>query len=155
MNYWIESKKKSLVRLLKKVNVFLCNEGEARELTGEYNLVRAARWVMDRGPKILVIKKGEHGVLCFTRDFLFSAPAFMLEKVFDPTGAGDTFAGGFIGYLAGCGNRINENAIRKAIIYGTVMASFSVESFSLTRVANLKRAEIENRYKAFRSLTRF
>ena len=141
--------------LLKKVDIFLCNEGEARQLTGEYNLLSAARWILSRGPKIVVIKKGEHGVLCFTRDFLFSAPAFLLEKIFDPTGAGDTFAGGFIGYLAGTTGRVNEAVIRKAVIYGTVLASYNVESFSLNRIAALKRPDIEKRYKEFQLLTKF
>ena len=154
MNYWIETQKKSLTALLKKVDIFLCNEAEARELSGEYNLIAAARWVMARGPKIFVIKKGEHGVLCFTRSSIFASPAFLLEKVFDPTGAGDTFAGGFIGYLAGRG-RIGESDIRKAIVYGTVLASYNVESFSLKRVAGLKRADIDKRYKLFSSLTKF
>ncbi len=155
MNYWIQNKKKSLVGLLKKVDIFLCNEGEARELSGEYNLIQAARWLLSKGPRIAVIKKGEHGVLCFSRESVFSAPAFLLESVFDPTGAGDTFAGGFIGYLAGAPSRINESVIRKAIIYGTVLASYNVESFSLKRIAGLGRLDIEKRYKAFQVLTQF
>ncbi len=155
MNYWIQTRKKSLINLLKKVDIFLCNESEARQLTGEYSLISAARWIMSRGPRILVVKRGEHGVLCFTGKTVFSAPAFLLEKVFDPTGAGDTFAGGFIGYLADCGQKITERQIRKAIVYGTVLASYNVESFSLDRVARLTRAEIESRFKVFRALTRF
>lgn len=155
MNYWISTKKKALVSLLKKVDVFLCNEGEARELTGEYSLIAAARWLMARGPRICVIKKGEHGVLCFTKDSLFSSPAFLLEKVFDPTGAGDTFAGGFIGSLASAPGRLDQARIRQAIVYGTVLASYNVESFSLKRVAALTRPEIESRYKVYRSLTQF
>lgn len=155
MNYWIETRKKSLTALLKKVDIFLCNEGEARELTGEYSLISAARWLMARGPRICVIKKGEHGVLCFTRDSLFSSPAFLLEKVFDPTGAGDTFAGGFIGSLASAPGRIDQSRIRKAIVYGTVLASYNVESFSLKRIAALTPREIESRYKVYRSLTQF
>ena len=155
MNYWIGTKKRHLVDLLKKVDVFLCNESEARELTGEYNLKLAARWVMSHGPRIFVVKKGEHGVVCFTRESLFLAPAYLLEKVFDPTGAGDTFAGGFIGYMAGASSRITDRVIRKAIIYGTVLASYNVESFSLNRLAKLKHAEIEQRYKLFERCTKF
>lgn len=155
MNYWIQNKKKSLLKLLKKVDIFLCNEAEARELSGEYNLIEAARWVMSHGPKIFVIKKGEHGVLCFTKNSLFSAPAYLLEKIYDPTGAGDTFAGGFMGYLSQTHSKINEASIRKAIIYGTVLASYNVESFSLKRLSSLKQADIEKRYQEFRLLTQF
>src|SRR3989338_8885222 len=96
MNYWIESQKKGLLDLLKRIDVFLCNDSEARELSGQFNLIQASRWILSRGPKILVIKKGEHGVLCFSRNFMFLAPAYLLEKVFDPTGAGGSFAGGFV-----------------------------------------------------------
>lgn len=154
MNYWIQSQKKSLLSLLKRVDIFLCNDAEARELTGEYSLIAAARFVLSRGPKIFVIKKGEDGVLCFTKESIFSAPAFLLEKVFDPTGAGDTFAGGFVGYLSGV-KKVNDQSIRKAIVYGTVLASYNVESFSLTRLAGLKPADIEKRYTAFENLTKF
>ena len=154
MNFWISSKKKSLLRLLRHVDIFLCNDSEARELSGEYNLIQAARWMLSRGPKLVVIKKGEHGVVCLTKESLFAAPAYLLEKVFDPTGAGDTFAGGFIGWLASAG-RIHQTDIRRAVIYGSVLASYNVESFSLTRLSGLKRAEIEARYEHFRELTHF
>lgn len=154
MNFWISSKKKSLLRLLQKVDVFLCNDSEARQLSGEHNLLKAARWVRAHGPKLFVIKKGEHGVLCFADGFLFSMPAYPLETVFDPTGAGDSFAGGFIGYLTRS-PRMNRQVIRQAVIYGSVLASYNVESFSLARVSMLTRADIAQRYKRFRDLTKF
>lgn len=154
MNYWIENKRQSLVRLLSKVDILLCNDGEVRELSGEFNLIRAARWALSKGPKVVVIKKGEHGVACFTRQMLFCVPAFLLEQVFDPTGAGDTFAGGFIGSLAR-GGRVTSSTLRKAVIYGSVLASYNVESFSLNRVAALKYADIERRFKALRGMTKF
>ncbi len=154
MNFWITQKKKSLLTLLRKVDVFLCNDGEARQLSGEHNLLKAAQWVRAHGPKLFVIKKGEHGVLCFADGFLFSMPAYPLEKVFDPTGAGDSFAGGFMGYLTRS-PKLNRQVIRQAVIYGSVLASYNVESFSLTRVAELTRADITRRYKQFRELTKF
>lgn len=154
MNYWIENKRAALLRLLRKVDVFLCNDGEARELSAEYNLMRAAKWILSHGPRLLVIKKGEHGVLCFSRKFLFSAPAYLLESVFDPTGAGDAFAGGFIGYLTRSPG-LSESVVRRAVVYGTVLASYNVESFSLNRLARLRRSDIERRYREFRRFTRF
>ena len=154
MNLWIATQKPALLKLLKKVDIFLCNDGEARQLSGEYNLVQAARWILSRGPKLLLIKKGEHGVVCFSKKSIFAAPAFPLESVFDPTGAGDTFAGGFIGSLARA-PRVNEEEIRRAVVYGTVLASYNVESFSLRRLAGLKQADIESRYRRFKELTRF
>ncbi len=154
MNFWISSKKQALLKLLKEVDVFLCNDGEARELSGEYNLIQASRWILSRGPKLLVIKKGEHGVVCFSKRSHFMAPAYLLERIFDPTGAGDTFAGGFIGSLARAG-RVGEAEVRRAIVYGSVLASYNVESFSLKRLASLKKADIEKRYRHFRELTTF
>lgn len=154
MNYWIENKRPSLIRLLSKVDILLCNDAEARQLSGEFNLIRAARWVLSKGPKVVVIKKGEHGVVCMTRSMLFCVPAFLLEQVFDPTGAGDTFAGGFIGSLTR-GGRVSSSALRKAVIYGSVLASYNVESFSLNRVAGLKYADIVKRFKALRNMTQF
>ncbi len=154
MNYWIQNKKNSLLRLLKAVDIFLCNDNEARQLAGEYNLIQCARWILGRGPKLLVIKKGEHGVACFSRKFLFIAPAYLLENVFDPTGAGDTFAGGFMGYLTRS-PRLNERVVREAVIYGSVLASYNVESFSLNRLARLRPREIEARYRQFKRITKF
>ncbi len=154
MNFWIGSKKPSLLKLLSSVDVFLCNDAEARELSGEYNLLAASRWILSRGPKLVVIKKGEHGVICFSKQFTFSVPAYLLEKIFDPTGAGDTFAGGFIGYLSQS-SKITPQVVKKAVIYGTVLASYNVESFSLNRLISLKKRDIEKRYKQFQELTRF
>ena len=154
MNFWIENKKKSLLGLLKRVDVFLCNDSEARELSGEFNLLKASRWILGRGPRLVVIKKGEHGVHCFSKEFTLSVPAFLLEEVFDPTGAGDSFAGGFIGYLTRS-TKLAESVVRRAVIYGSVVASYNVESFSLTRLSRLRRSEIEERVRHFRALTRF
>ena len=154
MNYWIENKRPSLLKLLKQVDVFLCNDGEARELSGEFNLLKAARGILRQGPKLLVIKKGEHGVLCFSKDFIFTTPAYLLEKIFDPTGAGDTFAGGFLGYLTRS-PRLEPDVVRRAVIYGSVLASYNVESFSLKRLAALRYSDIESRVRHFRELTRF
>ena len=154
MNYWIGGKKKELLKLLKKINIFLCNDAEARQLTGEPNLVQAARAVLALGPKLVVIKKGEHGVLCFSKKFIFSAPAYPLESVFDPTGAGDSFAGGFFGYLTRS-PKLAESVVRKAIVTGSVIASYNVESFSLDRLAALRPADILKRYRAIDHLTRF
>ncbi len=148
MNYWIQNKKPSLTRLLKKVDIFLCNDSEARQLSGEVNLIQCARWILSRGPKLLVIKKGEHGVICFSKKFVFVAPAYLLENVFDPTGAGDTFAGGFIGYLTRS-PRLEESVVRRAVIYGSVLASYNVESFSLDRLIRLKAREVEERFRSF------
>jgi sugar/nucleoside kinase (ribokinase family) len=154
MNFWISSKRPALLRLLKSVDIFLCNDAEARQLSGEFNLVKASRWILGRGPKLVVIKKGEHGVACFSKKFTFTVPAYLLEKIFDPTGAGDTFAGGFVGYLASVG-KLDRASVRRAVIYGSVLASYNVESFSLKRLASLKKSEIESRFRHFRELTCF
>ena len=154
MNYWIQNKKESLAKLLKKVDIFLCNDGEARQLSSEVNLVKASKWILARGPKLLLIKKGEHGVVCFSKKFVFAAPAFLLENVFDPTGAGDSFAGGFIGFLTRS-PKLNEALVRQAVVYGSILASFNVESFSLNRVAGLKLADIRKRYQLFKKITKF
>lgn len=154
MNFWIDGKREALLKTLRFVDILLINEGEARQLAGEANLVKAARIILALGPKTLVIKRGEYGVLMFTAHSIFSAPAYPLETVFDPTGAGDTFAGGFIGYLAA--NRdFSEAAMRKAIIFGSVMASFTVEDFSLRRLQSIVYSEIEDRYRKFKALTDF
>lgn len=154
MNYWIEGKPEELWRLLKRVEVFVINESEAREFAGEASLVKAARAILKRGPKSMIIKRGEYGAIMFNGDSIFSAPAYPLEEVFDPTGAGDSFAGGLMGYIASTGD-LSEKNIRKAIIYGSVMASFNVEAFSLDRLVSLKDGEIEARYKEFKDLTHF
>jgi sugar/nucleoside kinase (ribokinase family) len=154
MNYWIKNKRASLLKLLRQVDVFLCNEAEARELSGEFNLLKASQWILSRGPKLLVIKKGEHGVICFSKTFVFTTPAYLLEKVFDPTGAGDAFAGGFLGHLARS-RQLSPNTVRRAAIYGSVLASYNVESFSLGRLATLSYADIEHRVRHFREMTLF
>ena len=154
MNFWIEKKRESLVKTLKHVDIFIINDGEAREFSGESNLVKAAQVIRAMGPKTLIVKRGEYGVLLFTEHGIFAAPAYPLESVFDPTGAGDTFAGGFLGFLAGRMNFDHAN-IRKAIIFGSVMASFNVEDFSLNRMIKLNYDEIEKRYREFRHLTYF
>ncbi len=140
--------------LLKKVDLFFINDEEARLLSGERNIVRAARKILDMGPRSLLIKRGEYGVLSFSPNSIFAVPAYPLEEVFDPTGAGDSFAGGFLGYLAQV-NDLAEAHLRKAIVYGSVVASFVVEDFSLHRLRTLTRDDIERRYRQFVSLTEF
>lgn len=154
MNFWIEGKRKELIRTLKHVDILLINDSEARMLSDQTNLVKAARMIIELGPKILVIKQGEYGALLFDESGTFSAPALPLENIFDPTGCGDTFAGGFIGYLAKTGDLTNAN-LRKAVIVGSVLASFNVESFSLDRMRNLEIEEVEKRYNQFQDLAHF
>jgi sugar/nucleoside kinase (ribokinase family) len=154
MNFWIEGKRDSLLETLKSVDILLINDGEARQLAGDPNLVKAANRILKMGPKTLVIKRGEYGALMFTSDEIFSAPAYPLEAVFDPTGAGDSFAGGFMGYLTSTMN-FEPPSIRQAIIFGSVMASFNVESFSLDRIKALDYKEIEARFREFKRLTHF
>ena len=154
MNFWIESRRNELLRLLERVDILLVNDGEARQLTEEFNIVRAARWIMSRGPKTVVIKKGEHGAYMFTGNSVFFAPAYPLEEVFDPTGAGDSFAGGFIGYLARTG-RSDEAAMRRAVVYGSTLGSFAVEKFSIDRLMEIERVDIAKRLEGFRKLVAF
>jgi sugar/nucleoside kinase (ribokinase family) len=154
MNLWIEHAKDDLLKVLASVDVLLINEQEARQLTGEPNLVRAARRIHAIGPKSLVIKRGEYGALLFHDGDIFSAPALPLEEVVDPTGAGDCFAGGFMGYLARAGQTSGET-LRSAMIYGSVMASYCVEGFSYDRLRGLTHAEIDARFMAFSRLTHF
>ncbi len=154
MNFWIERKRDALWRVLEKVDVLIINDGEARALGQTPNLVHVAREALGRGLKHLIVKRGEYGVLMFNRQHTFGAPAFPLELIRDPTGAGDTFAGGMMGYLASTGN-LSESALRQAVIFGSVMASFTVESFSLDRVRALEYKEIEARFREFKSLTHF
>ena len=154
MNFWIESKRDALVHTLGYVDILVINEAEVRQLAAEANLVRASRAVLAMGPKTLVVKRGEYGVLVFTEHSIFSAPAYPLEEVFDPTGAGDTFAGGFMGYLAAT-NNLTDETIRKATVFGSVMASFTVEDFSLNRLRQLNWAEVEDRFRHFQALTAF
>jgi sugar/nucleoside kinase (ribokinase family) len=154
MNFWISGKPEELKRTLAAVDILLINDAEARQLSGEWNIVKAARAIRALGPHTLVIKKGEHGVLMFSEEGSFAAPAYPLEEVFDPTGAGDTFAGGFLGYLAGSPT-LDEAALRRAVIMGSTLASFCVEAFSLDRLLTLSRAEIDARYRLFKRLTHF
>jgi sugar/nucleoside kinase (ribokinase family) len=154
MNFWIEGKRDALVRTLGHVDILVINEAEVRQLADEANLVKASRAVLTMGPKTLVVKRGEYGVLVFTEHSIFSAPAYPLEEVFDPTGAGDTFAGGFMGYLAAT-NNLSDETIRKATVFGSVMASFTVEDFSLNRLRKLSWSEVEERFRLFQALTAF
>src|SRR5690349_1733481 len=154
MNFWIQSRRPELIELLGKVGLVTLNDGEARQLSEKVNLVQAAKWIMDLGPKHVIIKKGEHGALMFGRDSVFFAPAFPLESVFDPTGAGDSFAGGFIGYLARSGDLSDAN-MRRAVMYGSAMGSFAVEKFSIERLMSLTRGEIDARIKDLRQLVAF
>ena len=154
MNYWIEGKPDSLKRTLKAVDVLIINDAEVRQLAKEPNLVKAARQILAWGPNSLVVKRGEYGALMFCNEGCFAAPAYPLEAVCDPTGAGDSFAGGFMGYLANTLN-FSETNIRRAVIMGSVMASFNVEDFSLNRLKSLTYSEIEARYREFRRLSHF
>lgn len=154
MNFWIMGKPEALRETLKQVHTLLVNDAEARMLAGEPNLVKAARKILSWGPRSLVIKRGEYGALMFSDGWWFSAPALPLEQILDPTGAGDSFAGGFLGYLANTGNFSLDN-IRKAVIMGSVMASFAVEDFSLNRLTRLTYPEIEARYREFKALAQF
>ena len=155
MNFWMEPQfKAKLLEVLGMVDVLSVNDEEARQLAGEYSLVKAAKKIMKLGPKILVVKKGEHGALLFGKDQIFFAPALPLEDVFDPTGAGDTFAGGFIGYLSST-NDISFDNMKRAVIYGSAMASFCVEKFGSERVMNLTPKELEERVQEFIDLVQF
>lgn len=154
MNYWIENKRDSLLHTLSAVHLLTINDGEARQLTEEVNLVKAARKILALGPRILIIKRGEYGALMFSDSTVFSAPGYPLEFVYDPTGAGDTFAGGLCGYLANLDN-VCDDTLRQAIIFGSAMASFCVEDFSVRRLQNLSYPDILARYRDFLRLTRF
>lgn len=154
MTHWIQETRAEFVELLRGVEVLTVNDEEARLLSGERNIVAAARKILALGPKSLLIKRGEYGVLHFSGDSVFAVPAFPLEQVFDPTGAGDAFAGGFIGALAKSGD-FSAAAVRRAIVYGSVMASFVVEDFSLNRLRPLTNDDVERRYRQFVALTEF
>ncbi|HJN93410.1 MAG TPA: PfkB family carbohydrate kinase [Dehalococcoidia bacterium] len=154
MNYWIERTPDELRDVLRRVDVLIINDSEARELSGEANLVKASRVIRDMGPKLLVIKRGEYGVLMTRDDGFFAAPAMPLEEVFDPTGAGDTFAGGFVGYLASH-RGMSDQVLTQAVIYGSTMASFAVEDFGLDRLLRLTPEEVRARFSQFKRLTHF
>jgi sugar/nucleoside kinase (ribokinase family) len=154
MNYWIENAREALLKTLLKTNLLIINDSEARELAGELNIIRAANIILTMGPKVLVIKRGEHGALMFNGKSFFSVPAFPVEEVMDPTGAGDSFAGGLMGYLAASG-ATDDAALRKAIVFGSVMASFNVVDFGPKRLETLTFPEIEVRYREFHRLAFF
>lgn len=154
MNLWINNSRAALMQTLDKVDILILNDSEARLLTEEGNLIYAAKKILTYGPSRVIVKKGEHGAISLTETSFFSAPAHPLESVCDPTGAGDSFAGGFLGYVASVGNTAEET-IRQAIIYGTIVASFNVEDFSLERQRILKRADIDLRYQELRDSTRY
>lgn len=152
MNFWIEGAKEDLLKTLSRVDVLIINDSEARQLSGHPNLVKAAAAIRKMGPHTLIIKKGEHGALLFVKDEIFAAPAFPVLDIFDPTGAGDTFMGGFVGWLAKTNDLSSEN-LRRAVIYGSVMASYCVEKFGPERLLNLNDDAIQIRYDAFRELS--
>ena len=155
MNLWIDIARDSLVKAIGGVDFVFLNDAEIRQLTDEPNLVRAARKVMEMGPSVVVAKQGEYGAALFTADSFFALPAFPLETVNDPTGAGDSFAGGFLGYLAVEDDWTTQATLRRAMTYGSVLASFNVEEFGTERVSRLTRDEIDSRLEALRSMTDF
>ncbi len=154
MNFWMDIMMDDLLETIKMVDVLTINDAEARQLSGEYSLVKAAKKILEMGPKYLIIKKGEHGALLFHEDKIFSAPALPLAEVFDPTGAGDSFAGGFIGYMAKVGT-VNFNNMKNAIIFGSALASFCVEKFGTEKIKNLTEAEVAARVQEFVNLSSF
>jgi len=154
MNYWIERTNAELRETLKHVDILMINDSETRELSSEHNLLRAAKHIFKMGPTTLVAKRGEYGAMMVDKRGVFCVPAFPLEEPHDPTGAGDSFAGGFMGYLAGCGDK-SDAALRRAMVYGSVMGSFAVEKFGLDRLRHLKRNEIHARARHFAKLTQF
>ncbi|MBZ9627117.1 PfkB family carbohydrate kinase [Psychroflexus sp. CAK1W] len=154
MNFWMDSELDLLKQVISKVDVITINDEEARQLSGEYSLVKAARKIRDMGPDYVVIKKGEHGALLFHKEEMFFAPALPLEEVFDPTGAGDTFAGGFVGYLTNT-NDISFENMKNAVIYGSNLASFCVEKFGTEKMLNLDKHEVDKRLESFQALTQF
>lgn len=154
MNLWIKNKRKKVLNLLKKVEIFILNDSEAKELSGESNLIKAGQAIYKMGPKMVILKKGEHGALFFGKHIKFCSAAYPLESVHDPTGSGDVFAGGFMGYLAKK-NRLTESNFKKAIIYGTILASYNAQSFSIERIKKLSMKDIERRYKELKKITQF
>lgn len=154
MNYWIQSKRDVLLELLRHIDMLIVNDGEARELSGEWNVYRAARWLLTRGPRLAVVKQGEHGAILMTPASTFKVPAYPLEEVFDPTGAGDAFAGGVMAHLARTDD-LSEANLRRAMVYGAAMGSFAVEEFGIRRFARVTHGEVAARVKAFRDLVHF
>jgi len=154
MNYWIEGNRKELVSLLERVDILLVNDAEVRQLADEPNLLKASRWIRERGPEIVVVKKGEHGAILFADGWVFFAPGYPLEKVFDPTGAGDAFAGGFLGYLART-RALSPDDLRRAMMFGSATGSYAVERFSVDRFRTLEAADVMQRVQEFREMTAF
>ncbi len=154
MNYWIEDSREALLELLKRVDILMVNDEEARELANDHNLLRAARWIQQRGPELVVVKRGEHGAVLYGPQGVFFVPGFPLEVIFDPTGAGDAFAGGFLGYL-GSIRSLTPDDYRRAMVYGSAMGSFAVESFSVDRFRMLDNGEILRRIVEFKEMTAF
>ena len=154
MNYWIHSKRDLLLELLRHIDILMVNDSEARELSGDWNIYRAAQWILGRGPKMVVIKQGEHGALLVDPDTTFKVPAYPLQEVFDPTGAGDAFAGGFMAYVARTGDVTFPN-LRRAMVYGSALGSLAVEAFGVQRLEKITLQEVRARVKAFRDLVHF
>ena len=154
MNFWIEGAREPLLELLGRVRILMVNDEEVRQLAGQANLLKAARWVQDQGPEIVVVKKGEHGAILFTDDWMFHVPGFPLEEVFDPTGAGDSFAGGFVGHLARSGE-VTPATLRQAMVFGSALGSFACERFSVERLQELHTDDVAARVEEFRRLTAF
>lgn len=154
MNYWIEGALDALLEVLERIDMLVVNDAEARELSGDHNLARAARWIQAHGPRHVAIKKGEHGAVLVSGDEIFFCPGYPLEDVFDPTGAGDAFAGGLLGYLAGTGLTQPED-LRRAVVYGCALGSFACEAFGPRRLADVRMAEVEARVASFHRMTRF
>jgi sugar/nucleoside kinase (ribokinase family) len=152
MNYWIQSKKAALLQLLSRVDVLMVNDSEARELSGDWNIHRAGRWILGHGPQRVVIKQGEHGALLIEPRRTFYVPAYPLENVFDPTGAGDAFAGGFMAYLART-RSVGEDNVRRAMVYGAAMGSYAVEQFGIRGFDRVTLADVEERVRSFQDLT--
>jgi sugar/nucleoside kinase (ribokinase family) len=154
MNYWIERKNAELLETLKLINVLILNDSEARLLSHEPNLMKAGRVIRGMGPSVVIIKKGEHGALLLTGNTVFAAPAYPMENIFDPTGAGDSFAGGLIGWLARTDDMSEEN-LKRSVIYGSTLASFCVEKFGVEGLKDLTYLQIQDRFRSFRELSRF
>ena len=154
MNFWIDGARDALLSLLERVRILIVNDEEVRQLADEPNILKAARWVQKRGPEVVVVKKGEHGAILFADDWLFFVPGYPLEEVFDPTGAGDSFAGGFMGYLAAAGS-LEPHDLRLAMVHGSALGSFAVESFSVNRLVDLSADDVRRRVAEFREITAF
>lgn len=151
MNHWIKNKNRPLKNMIKKTSIIFLNDSEAKMLSGESNILKAGKYLLSLGPRFAVVKRGEYGAILFSKNFVFMAPAYLLEEVKDPTGAGDTFAGGFMGYLAKT-DKINEKNMKNALLWGSVMASFTVQDFSINRFLKISQKDIEERYKKFKQL---